>query len=188
MKKKVCASVFLLITFTCCRHNALMRQKRTLSSTNNTNQLFKVDSVLLFFAAYLNDYIDAKDFKYSVTKEQRCLGFGVVDLTDTLNNSDKNIYFSENHLYIFGPFRRRYEYCNVAIFINHRIKIFKAINCPKIGDQLADVIRYINDSLSDHINKKPLIEKITNYNKFGVRSMSVDDEDLIYDTFECDIK
>jgi hypothetical protein len=100
--------------------------------------------------------------------EDRLNGFFVFDLTDSLNRSfpkGNRIEFKENHVYHFAPKYFAHSYSHILILRKGKCKIFRSINCPGKGDDLSDVLRFMDRiNLTDPQSRR----NIMIYRNFGI--------------------
>ncbi len=116
------------------------------------------------------DHQSPKLFSYSVIRKQ-AIGFFVYDLTDPSNKQTsllERVNFINDHIYHFAYIDGPYSFSNIAVLHDGEIKIFRAINCKKKGDDLKDVIKYVNDELKDDKIGTAAIERLHNYRDYGV--------------------
>jgi hypothetical protein len=107
---------------------------------------------------------------FYISDKCQLIGVSIFDISDTLNKEEtlnEYVKFKENHIYHFFPPRLNISYSNIAILSDSKIKIFKALNCPKQGDNIEDVIKYIEDSLPLLENKKEILNRVANYREYG---------------------
>lgn len=110
----------------------------------------------------------------------RPIGFFVFDLTDTSNKATPLsgcINFIDNHVYHFALINTPYSFSHIAILKGGGLKVFKAINC-KNGDNLEDVVNYLDQFLKDAKDKNDLLDRVKKYRKHGIYS-TIDDDSLL---------
>lgn len=110
--------------------------------------------------------------------EGKKLRFFVHDLTEPANihpeekkrgpNLDSScIRFVDNHVYHFSPFYIPYSFSHIVFLENGELKVFRLMNCEGKGDNLADVLAYLNQRLKNNKDKDEVISRVKDYRKFG---------------------
>jgi len=93
------------------------------------------------------------------------------DLTDPDNKQTsllERIEFKNGHLYHFADIDLPFSYSNIAFLVDGQVRIFRTVNCAGKGDNLNEVISYLNGKLRGTKNKDEIIQLVSNYRKFGV--------------------
>ena len=174
--------LFLLIisfTLSCCDSNTanskeLITANDTLIKMSTYDSSYQKRIVLDTIANFLNksipDYKQINKIGFYVSEENRCGGFFVYDLTDTLNNSILNrdsFTFKNNHVYHFASTSMPWSISNILILENGRMKIFKAINCEDKGDKVSDVLDYVLNKPSLQSGDKGIVDRIKKFHSYG---------------------
>ncbi len=96
-------------------------------------------------------------------------GFFVYDLVDTDKNSyptTKVITINKNGIYHFAPARYNLSFSHIAVIKDGKMKIFSYINCNKKGDNIDDVIEFIEKSNFKY--NEAILEQVRNYRDYGM--------------------
>jgi hypothetical protein len=169
-------------------------QTRTIKRcSKNSDSLYDRQHVLKQLARILDStatsfynakYLNKKKKMGVAVKNERPVDFTVYDLTEPSNFEDPLdgcIEFKDTHIYHFALMFLPYSFSHVVILEDGQLKVFKAINCKK-GDRLEDLINYLNQKLQGRENKNEIIDRVSNYRKYGrygaVDSTSVECEEL----------
>jgi hypothetical protein len=141
----------------------------------NGDKLYPRRGVLEQFAAILNASIPEIESSYGYkfyVRGEKAGAFGVYDLTDP-SNADSTpsgdcVELIDNHIYHVVPGLYDYSFSHIIILEGGSLKVFRSINCRDRGDRLEDVIEYLNSKLAGDKNKDEIIERVTNYRKYGL--------------------
>lgn len=140
--------------------------------SENPDTLYNRRKVLEVFAAVLNssvpEYKEVFPKGFYINDDGKCVGFSIYDLTDTLNKEasfGECVNFYNYHVYHFYPNIITYSYSHIAVLKDSNIKIYKSVNCK--GDNIKNVIIYLNQMLADNPQKEGIINRVKNYRKYG---------------------
>jgi hypothetical protein len=160
--------------------------KYTVNKYKKSGGLYIKDSILLLLSNFADSYVE-KDLNSNITSR-----IWILDLMDTTNDSNSQFRFIDKHIYVFSPVRInyvKYDYHNIAIFNNDTVTIFKAINCPTIGDSIELINSFLDVNFMSPSDKENMIIRLKLATKSGwesiMRKLWSDDHDLIFDQFEC---
>jgi hypothetical protein len=163
-------------------------QNRILSEYHGDSSVLETYKVLKKISNLLNltipKYTTVYGRSFSVTKGDKCIGFFVFDLTDTLNNTSQSkgaIRFLNNHIYHFAPISMSWSISYILIVEKGKIKIYNAVNCESKGSKIGDVIHYIQNESALLLAEKDIIKRVRSYRLYG-QYHKVD----IYSTLNCD--
>lgn len=147
--------------------------------SNNSDSLYNRQKVLKQLARILNStatffynakYLNKLEIHEASVKNERPIGFTVYDLIEPSNFGapleSQCIEFKNTHVYHFTLISTPYSFSHIVILEGGQLKVFKAINC-KEGDRLEDLINYLNQKLKDRRDKDAVIDRVSNYRKFG---------------------
>lgn len=144
------------------------------------------------FADFLNhaipEYELSKGEKFFFDKEN-CLvsRTRIYDLTDgSTSNTNSNRWdfkLEKNHVYYFYALDFNYAFSHIAyIAENGTLTFFESINCMDRGDNLQDVLEFLNEVLENNLNRDEIIKRVKNY--WDYYSLTSDDGILI--PMKCD--
>ena len=188
--------LFLLIisfTLSCCDSNTtnskeLITANDTLIKMSTYDSSYQkrivLDTITNFLNKSIPDYKRINKIGFYVSDENRCGGFFVYDLTDTLNNSilkRDSFTFTNNHVYHFASTSMTWSISSILILENGHMKIFKAINCEDKGDRVSDVLDYVLNKPSLQSGDKGIVDRIKNFHSYG-RYIRTD----VYSSLNCD--
>ena len=108
--------------------------------------------------------------RFDVRTGGKAVGFFVYDLTEPSNKqvlSTECVDFKNNHVYHFAPKNLDYSSSNIAILEGGKLKIFTSLNCKVGGDNIDDVINYLQKKLAESPEKNSIIDRVKNYRKYG---------------------
>jgi hypothetical protein len=180
-------------SLSCCNSNIANRKELittndTLIKMSTSDSSYQKRIILDTIANFLNEsipgYKQVNKIGFYVSDENRCGGFFVYDLTDTLNNSilkRDSFTFTNNHVYHFASTSMPWSISNILILENGHMKIFKAINCEDKGDKISDVLNYVLNKPSLQSGNKGIDDRIKNFRNYG-RYIMTD----IHSSLNCD--
>jgi hypothetical protein len=141
----------------------------------NPDPTYDRQRVLEQLAAVLNDSVpehrkvEREGFR---VRDQKGLGFFVYDLTDTSNKGTPLydcVNFLNRHVYHFAAIDLYDSYSHLAFLEDGRMKVFKSVNCrERGGDDIEDVVNYLDRALRDDENKHEVISRVRDYRKYGL--------------------
>lgn len=94
--------------------------------------------------------------------------FFVFDLIDTAKNiypPNKKIELGLNGVYHFAPLRKEFSFSFIAVINNGSLTIFKKINCPQYGDNIAEVLIFVKSNFK---TDEVLERRLMNYRSYGI--------------------
>lgn len=138
----------------------------------NSDKLYSRRHILYRFADVLreNSVSVPRNYPDFLIERERAVGFFVYDLTDPANKQTsllERIEFKNGHVYHFADIDLPYSYSNIAVLEDGRVKIFKTLNCAGKGDDIDEVVSYLDKKLASDKNKAEIIDRILNYRKYG---------------------
>jgi hypothetical protein len=154
----------------------------------NSDSLYDRQKVLEQLAGILNDsatyfhnaiYLYKEKIDLARVENGRPIDFTVYDLMDESNSENPLegcIEFEDNHIYHFSIMFTPYSFSHIVILEGGKLKTFKSINCKK-GDDVNDVISYLNQKLKDDKNRDEIISRLKNYRHYGMYS-AIDESHL----------
>jgi hypothetical protein len=147
------------------------------SKNNDKVQIYQANKVLSELNMILNEsipeYKEISSIGFSNRPNGKTIGYTVYDLSKKKNinkfNSDtiSAIEFLDNHFYHFSPVIKYMSYSHIAFLEKGKIKVFKFINCPNKGDDLADVLKFAEQKLRYGDDKNEVLKNIENYRDYG---------------------
>lgn len=97
-------------------------------------------------------------------------GFFIYDLVKPTNNTQDTAVLFEiynNHIYHFASYHYPESHNNILIVENGKIKIFTYLNCTEKGDQIEDVVQYIQKQQLDKLHDKKMIQRVKKFRNYG---------------------
>lgn len=138
----------------------------------NSDKLYSRRELLYRFAEVVREESVSVQRNYPdfLIEGEQAVGFFVYDLTDPANKQTsllEHIEFRNGHVYHFADIDLPYSYSNIAVLEDGRVKIFKTLNCAGKGDDIDEVISYLDRKLTSEKNKAEIIDRVRNYRKYG---------------------
>jgi len=141
----------------------------------NSDQLYNRRDVLHQFSDILkssvSQTVEAQFPPRVFVEESRANGFFVYDLTEPSNKQTsllERVEFKNNHIYHFAYIDLPFSFSHIAVLEDGKLKIFKSLNCEGKGDNLKDVIGYLNKKLENSKNKDEVVGRVKNYRSYGI--------------------
>lgn len=147
-------------------------QKNEITCPANSDNLYQRQMVLEKIAEILSISIPefAVENRYSFgVRNEKPKGFEIYDLSDALNNTEKEncINFINKHVYHVYPGNYEYSFSHIIFLENGELKVFRSVNCKDRGETIEDAVEYLKMKLPEDDNKSKTLENVKNYRRFG---------------------
>ena len=155
--------LFLFVLITKCNTN------RQISHVPNYDRTYILSQFVLTLNEQKKKCFGDNYGNFSIENDY-AYGFFVYDLFDTTNYeepNEKKVDFIENHIYHFSSYDYSLGISCIGFLNEGELIIFKAINCIREGDNINDVIQYIDSVGVNESLSRELLFRLKNYKHYS---------------------